>query len=93
MTVLKRRNQNEFGSAVSGILRKESSTQAWLAKEADLSQAYVSDVLNGRRSASGKWADLVADALKLQEEERRKLHILAARDNGFDIELPELDRT
>lgn len=92
MSVLKRRNGNEFGAAVTTIINDLGLTQADFARGVSFSQAYVSDVLNGRRSPTGRWADLVADALQLQEEERKKLHILAARDNGFDIELPEFKR-
>jgi transcriptional regulator with XRE-family HTH domain len=80
----------EFSEAVCRLLAEKGYTQARLAKEAGLSQPYVSDVLRGNRSPSGKWANVVADIFRLDQKERRKLHAAAARDNGFEIELPPL---
>jgi transcriptional regulator with XRE-family HTH domain len=79
----------EFGMAVAGLLRGRHMTQERLAKAVGRSQSYTNQILNGQRTPSAEWADLVADALALPAEERQKLHAAAARDNGFKIELPE----
>jgi hypothetical protein len=41
----------------------------------------------GRKSVSPQWADLVADAMKLDESARIELHRAAARDAGYKLDL------
>jgi transcriptional regulator with XRE-family HTH domain len=78
----------EFGKYVSALLKSRDMTQDHLAAATGMSQPYTNQVVNGRKTASARWADLVADALKLSPDERAKLHAAAAKDNGFKIELP-----
>ncbi len=82
---------SEFGKNVSKLLKQRKRTQESLAFAIGRSQSYTNQVLNGQKAPSAQWADLVADALKLSPEERKKLHSAAARDNGFRIDLPEFD--
>lgn len=86
MTTLKLRNSAEFGNSVSELLKERGVTQAEFAKQAGFSAAYISDILTGKRSPSGKMADFFACSLRLSKQERKKLHVLAARDNGFDVD-------
>ncbi len=48
---------------------------------------YVSRTLTGRVKPSPGWVDLVADTLRLSAEKRQALHVAAAKDNGFKIDL------
>jgi transcriptional regulator with XRE-family HTH domain len=80
---------SEFGRKVSELLKLRSLTQEDLASAVGRSQSYTNQVINGQRSPSAQWADLVANALGLSPEERKRLHAAAARDNGFKIDLPE----
>src|SRR5215475_13293144 len=83
--------QSEFGKNVSKLLRQRKLTQESLAHAIGRSQSYTNQVINGQKAPSARWADLIADVLKLTPEERRTLHAAAARDNGFKIDLPEFD--
>jgi transcriptional regulator with XRE-family HTH domain len=83
--------RSEFGAKVSHHLKKRSMTQETLASAIGRSQSYTNQVINGQKTPSARWADLVADALQLSPVERLKLHAAAAKDNGFRIELPEFD--
>jgi transcriptional regulator with XRE-family HTH domain len=83
--------QSEFGKNVSKLLRQRSLTQESLASAIGRSQSYTNQVINGQKAPSARWAELVAGALKLTPEERKTLHAAAARDNGFEIDLPEFD--
>jgi cyanate lyase len=85
------RKQTEFGKNVSKHLRQRNLTQESLAVAAGRSQSYTNQVINGQKAPSARWADLVADILKLTQEERKTLHAAAARDNGFKIDLPDFD--
>lgn len=82
---------NTFGQSVSSILKSRGMTQEQLAEATGMSQSYTNQIITGRKTASARWADLVADTLSLTEQERTKLHTAAAKDNGFKIELPPVD--
>ena len=81
--------RSEFGKKVSDLLKQRDLSQEQLASAVGRSQSYTNQVINGQKSPSAQWADLVANALGLSSEERKKLHAAAARDNGFEIDLPE----
>jgi transcriptional regulator with XRE-family HTH domain len=83
--------RSEFGERVSELLKQRQLTQENLAYAIGRSQSYTNQVINGQKSPSAQWADLVANVLKLPPAERRKLHVAAARDNGFKIELPDFE--
>lgn len=83
--------RSEFGKKVSELLKRRQLTQENLAYAIGRSQSYTNQVINGQRAPSAQWADLVADVLNLSPEERSRLHMAAARDNGFKIELPDFD--
>lgn len=83
--------RTHFGATVSGVLKSRGMRQEDLAEAVGRSQSYTNQVLNGQRSPSAQWADLVANALALSPEDRANLHPAAAKDNGFKIELPDFD--
>lgn len=75
----------EFGAAVSVELAKAQLSQTALAEQVGTAKSYVSAVLNGTKPAGARWADLIADALKLNEADRARLHLHAARDAGYKL--------
>lgn len=85
------KERSEFGRNVSKLLKQRNRTQESLAYAIGRSQSYTNQIINGQKAPSARWADLVADALKLTAEERKKLHAAAARDHGFKIDLPDFD--
>jgi transcriptional regulator with XRE-family HTH domain len=85
------KERSEFGQNVSKLLKQRKRTQENLAYAIGRSQSYTNQIINGQKAPSARWADLVADALKLTAQERKKLHAAAARDNGFKIDLPDFD--
>ena len=63
------------------------TSQRALASATGRHPSYITQTMNGTKSVSPQWADLVADVLKLPEKERVKLHRAAASDHGFKLDL------
>jgi transcriptional regulator with XRE-family HTH domain len=74
-----------FGESASRALADRRMSQLDLARSLDLSASYVNQAFTGKKKPSARWADLVASALGLSEDERRELHAAAAKDNGFKL--------
>lgn len=67
-------------------------TQNALADNLDISSAYISSVLNGKRNPSAQWVDLIADTLQVTPERRVEMHRAAARDLGYRLDLSFPDK-
>ena len=84
-----RRNptNSAFGTSVSNALAEANVSQRELADRVGASPSHLNQVLTGRKKPNAGWADLVAGALRLQDEQRKQLHYAAAKDLGFDLDL------
>lgn len=80
-----KRQHTELGVSIVTTLRRQGRLQRQLAADLNQTSSYVSAVLKGRKSASAQWIDLVANALELNEKQRRELHLKAARQLGFKL--------
>jgi HD-GYP domain-containing protein (c-di-GMP phosphodiesterase class II) len=49
--------------------------------------AYVNQLITGHKKPSPEWVDLIADTLKLSPEQRQALHVAAAKQHGFKLDL------
>lgn len=79
-------SSNNFGTEVKDLLTSRSMSQAALAQAIGKSAVHLNHVICGRYSRpTASWADLVANVLDLPEEDRRKLHLAAAKDSGFKL--------
>lgn len=67
-------------------------TQTELAGSLNKSVSYTNQTLSGRKPASARWVDLVADVLELPATERLRLHTAAAKDHGFKLDLGQYHR-
>ena len=76
-----------FGNSVSVTLAERRMSQSDLAKSMNLTAGYVNNVIVGRKNPSARWVDLVADTLNATPAERQSLHIAAAKDHGFKLDL------
>lgn len=85
MTSSKAYNSN-FGREVSNSLASRNTTQSALATATGTTAAYVNQTITGVKRPSARWADLIADVLQLPDDERRKLHLAAAKDHGFKLD-------
>lgn len=83
--MVKKEYNTNFGRAASSMLSARSSTQTNLAASTGKSLSYVNQTMTGAKRPSAQWADLIADAMGLDDEERTKLHIAAAKDHGFNL--------
>jgi hypothetical protein len=83
----KARFRTEFGSALSIQLAKQKTTAASLAEKLGITASYATQTMTGHTRASPRWVDLVSDALNLCDTDRGELHIAAARDYGYKIDL------
>ena len=77
------------GRALLRALGTRSLSQKALAEALDVSPAYVSAVVRGKKAVSAPTVEKMAAALSLAPEESRALHRAAARDHGFRLDLPE----
>ena len=81
-----RATYNNFGESVSRALTDSGTTQTALANSLDVSPGYVNQLMTCK-AASPRWANLVADVLKVSEAQRTELHTAAAKDAGYKIDL------
>lgn len=81
----RRINVSYIARTIGTMLAERGLTKRDLALRLEVSDAYVSGVTTGKKKASPQWADLVANALGLDEEDRRRVHEAAARDIGFRL--------
>jgi len=75
-----------FGQALDALLTQRGLRQTELAAATDASPAYINRMMNGAK-VSPEWADLVAGALNLPDEDRTKLHQAAAISWGYRLDL------
>ncbi len=78
-------NTRHFASTVSTVLAGRGMTQTALAQAVGASPAYVNHLMTGYRRPTANWADLVANALGVDEDMRTALHKAAAKDLGFKL--------
>ena len=78
---------SEFGASVSQALAEARINQSDLAARAGISPSYLNQTMTGRKHLPTKWIDVVAESLGLQEAQRKRLHLAAAKDAGYDVEL------
>ncbi|HSH63347.1 helix-turn-helix domain-containing protein [Methyloceanibacter sp.] len=72
---------------MSVALAEARMTQTELAAKTGRSTAYVNQLITGHKKPSPEWVELIADTLKLSPEQRRDLHVAAARQHGFKLDL------
>lgn len=77
------------GRELLRALDARSLSQKALAEALDVSPAYVSAVVRGKKAVSAPTVQKMSAALSLDPIEERALHRAAARDHGFRLDLPE----
>lgn len=80
---------NLAGQAILRSLQKRGMSQRALAEQLDVSPAYVSSLLSGKKSLSPPTADKVATVMAMASAEATGLHRAAAQDQGFRLDLPD----
>ncbi len=85
------RYSTNVGSTLAEILAQKKLRQVDLAGQIGQPKSYVSQIATGSRKPSSKWLELVANTLGLAPEERQRLHIAGAKDNGFLLDLTPED--
>ena len=89
MSAKEKDSETEFGRAFSEALDRHRLTQSDVATRLQATQPYVSALSSGRTKATARTVDKVADALGADQAERVRLHRAAARDAGFQLDLPD----
>jgi hypothetical protein len=75
-----------FGQEVTSLLSAHSMSQAALARAMGKAPGHLNHKIYARYSRpTASWAELVANALDLPDEERYRLHLAAAKDSGFKL--------
>jgi len=80
-----KKQRTELGTIIDKALSRQGVQQNELAASLSQSPSYVSQVLRGNKRPSALWIDLVADTLKLNDKQRKELHLKAARQLGFKL--------
>lgn len=85
-TTSKSPSSTNFRATVTSYLTDRGMTQAALARVAGKDPKHMNHVIRGTYSKpTASWADIIANALELPDEDRRKLHRAAALDQGFKL--------
>lgn len=79
------RFRDAFGAALDKQLKQRGLSQAALARRVGTSRSYLNQTMQGHKTPSPEWADKIADATNMTEEERETLHKAAARAAGYRI--------
>ena len=77
----------EFGVSARRALAERQMTQLDLANSTGVSCAYTNALITGKKKPSPQWVDLISDTLNLTPEQRQELHVAAAKDHGFKLDL------
>lgn len=75
-----------FGKALDQQLRSSGTTQAALARVTNVSPSFVNGLMTGTRHISPEWAETVAMALGSSGEQKKLLHIAAAKTVGYKVD-------
>lgn len=86
------RSYSKFGTVTKEVLGTRQMTQSDLARQLDVTVGYVNNTMTGRKAASPRWADLVADVLEMSAQQRLTLHKAAAQDAGYKLDLTPSDK-
>lgn len=78
---------NEFGAAVTLSLAARQMNQADLAKNLGQSTGFINHVITGRKKPPLGWFDIVADNLKLSDDEIEKMKQAAQKTWASDFKL------
>lgn len=81
--------KKNVGQTLDESLRSRGLSQRDLAERLDVSAAYVSALVSGKKTLSASTADRLVGALSLNQEETVSLHRAAAMDMGFRLDLPD----
>ena len=87
--MVKQTPPTEVGKTLTRSLQERGLSQKALAERLDVSAAYVSAIVSGKKSLSPPTADRVAQVLALAPTESVALHRAAALDQGFRLDLPD----
>jgi transcriptional regulator with XRE-family HTH domain len=82
-----RRATNHFGASARRYLAEAQATQTALATAVGVSASYANQLLTGAKRPSPQWIDLMADAMQMNQAQRRELHRAAALDAGYKLDL------
>lgn len=79
-------SSTKFGQEVQSLLAGTTMSQTALAQAMGKNPVHFNHVVTGRYSRpTASWADLVANTLGVSDEDRYRLHLAAARDQGFKL--------
>ena len=67
------------------LMCEQNLKQKDVAERAGVSQAYVSDLLHGRRDMTPKALEKLCDAIDVDDNTRANLHVMGARLDGWNV--------
>ena len=84
------RKETEFGEAVKQLFAsRDVPVPSVAVMDLGVSTSHAYNILRGDRSASPEFVRAMATAVQATPKETLKLNIAAARDAGFNLDLPE----
>lgn len=79
----------EFGKAMADLLKDKSASVSEVTANIGFSTSHSYNVMRGAKPATPQYVNALVMAVNATEQERQRLTLAAARDNGFDLKLPE----
>lgn len=80
---------SEFGKEMTALLEANAASVGDVSASIGFSNSHSYNVMRGVKSPTPQYVNAIASALKVSDEQRQRLNVAAARDNGFDLKLPE----
>ena len=81
--------QKDFPRLLKDLAQARGVTQAELSQSLAVTSAYVSQLATGLKTPRPETVDRLATAMNLDPVARRDLHVAAAKDTGFRLDLPD----
>lgn len=79
----------EFGKEMAELLEAKAASVSGVTAELGFSASHSYNVMRGAKPATPQYVNALAMAVNATDQERQRLNLAAARDNGFDLKLPE----
>lgn len=79
----------EFGKAAEDLLMKRNLRVSAISADIGVSASHAYNVIRGSRAASPEFVSAMALAVQATPQETLNLNMAAAKDAGFNLDIPE----
>ena len=83
------KKRSRFGTQLDMLAASRGFKQVDMAERLNVTSSYVSSISTGSKSVTPQRIESIALKLDASKEEARRLHLSAALDLGFKLDIPD----